>query len=148
MQNAKSMYLLLFLDLDHSTKQQFQVLILVACQNFQNLERSTTKLKIYSAFGRYIMTTKEATYFNFHLPCFIKGTLKYSFSVSRCLSLFIDNDHLFKETILKNYLYVKKHWRTLSEEGKKVYWEWSLRKEEKLGGWKRNLLIRLMGWSH
>ena len=31
----------------------------------------------------------------------------------------IDNDHLFKHAILKNKLYVKKHWRSLSEEGKK-----------------------------
>ena len=31
----------------------------------------------------------------------------------------IDKDHLFKYTILKNKLYMKKHWRSLSEEGKK-----------------------------
>ena len=35
------------------------------------------------------------------------------------LSARIDNDHLFKYTILKNKLYVRKHWRSLSEEEKK-----------------------------
>ena len=30
-----------------------------------------------------------------------------------------DNDHLLKQTILKNKLYMKKHWRSLSEEGRK-----------------------------
>ena len=31
----------------------------------------------------------------------------------------IENDHLFKYTVLKNKLYVKKHWRSLNEEGEK-----------------------------
>ena len=57
----------------------------------------------------------------------------------------VDNDHLFKYTILKNKLYVRKHWRNLSEERKKEYREWSVSKKEKLGEWKRNLLVRLKG---
>ena len=47
------------------------------------------------------------------------------------LSARVDKDHLFKYGILRNKLYVKKHWRILSEEGKKEYWEWSVSKEEK-----------------
>ena len=35
------------------------------------------------------------------------------------LSARVDNDHLFKYTILKNKLNVKKHWRSLSGEVKK-----------------------------
>ena len=35
------------------------------------------------------------------------------------LSARVDNDHLFKYTILKNKLNVKKHWRSLSGEEKK-----------------------------
>ena len=50
-------------------------------------------IEIYSKFGRYIMLAKDATYFNFLLPYalseVIKGILKYSFSLSRCRSLFI-----------------------------------------------------------
>ena len=44
----------------------------------------------FAKFGRYIMFAKEAVHFSF--LCFIrsdKGTLKYSFSISRCFSLFI-----------------------------------------------------------
>ena len=50
-------------------------------------------MKIYSEFGRCVMLAKEAIHFNFLPPYALskvmKGTLKYSFSVSRCLSLFI-----------------------------------------------------------
>ena len=35
------------------------------------------------------------------------------------LSARVDNDHRFKKTLLKNKLYVKKHWRSLNEEGEK-----------------------------
>ena len=61
------------------------------------------------------------------------------------LSARVDNDHLFKHAILKNKPYVRKHWRSLSEEGKKEYREWLVSKEEKLGEWIRNLLVRLKG---
>ena len=33
----------------------------------------------------------------------------------------VENDYLFKRKILKNKLYIKKHWRSLSGEGKKEY---------------------------
>ena len=126
------MYLLLFLDLNHSTKQQFQVSILVTWQNFQNLDRQlTTNFKIYSKFGRYKMPAKEAIQFNFLLPHalseMIKGTLKYSFSVPRFSLLFITcyfsvlgsiMTILLSTQSLKSKLYMKKHWRSLSEEGK------------------------------
>ena len=36
------------------------------------------------------------------------------------LSARVDNDHRFKKTLLKNKLYVKKHWRSLNEEGEKI----------------------------
>ena len=46
-----------------------------------------------------------------------------------------DNDHLLKQTILKNKLYMKKHWRSLSEEG---------RKNSENGQWGKKMDVRWM----
>ena len=95
------------------------------------------------------MPAKEAIQFNFLQPHalseMIKGTLKYSFSVPRFSLLFIAcyfsvlgsiMTILLSTQSLKNKLYMKKHWRSLSEEGKM---------NAENGQWERGEVIRLAG---